>query len=92
VEHLREWLRAAEAARVTCRNGSEFDLLVQHHKLRLEEWERIEKARLEKLKRISFGPDEDLPIWEKEMPKRPAETVAIEKQSNGLHPVPKTPS
>jgi len=40
VDELREWIRAAEAARVTCRNAPEFDLLIRHQKQRLEQSER----------------------------------------------------
>jgi len=37
VEELREWIRAAEAAKVTCLNGPEFDFLMRYQKQRLEE-------------------------------------------------------
>jgi hypothetical protein len=37
MDELRDWIRAAEAARATCVNALEFDLLIQHQKQRLEE-------------------------------------------------------
>jgi hypothetical protein len=36
MDGLREWIRAAEAARVTCLNAHEFDVLIQRQKQRLE--------------------------------------------------------
>jgi hypothetical protein len=37
MEELRAWIRAAEAARATCLNVTEFDKLIGHQKKRLEE-------------------------------------------------------
>ena len=36
MDALREWIRAAEAARATCLNVPEFDMLIRHQKQRLE--------------------------------------------------------
>ena len=36
MDALRDWIRAAEAARVTCLNPAEFVVLIQHQKRRLE--------------------------------------------------------
>jgi hypothetical protein len=82
MEQLRAWIRVAEAARATCLNLPEFDLLLLRQKQRLEELEHVENQRLEKLKRVSFGSDDrDLPIWEKEMPPMPARVVAVDERS-----------
>ena len=39
---LREWLRAAEAARATCLNAPEFDFLIQQQKQRLEKSDQVD--------------------------------------------------
>jgi hypothetical protein len=58
MDELREWIRAAEAARPTCQNKSEFDLLIRH-----------QKQRLEQLERDSFGLDRlDSPLSETDPP------------------------
>jgi hypothetical protein len=44
MDELREWIRAAEAARVTCLNVAEFDVLIRHQKQRLEERVKMEKV------------------------------------------------
>jgi hypothetical protein len=36
MDELRQWIHAAEAARVTCLNAPEFDVLIRHQKRRLE--------------------------------------------------------
>jgi hypothetical protein len=46
MDELREWIRAAEAARVTCLNVAEFDVLIRHQKQRLEERVKMEKVRV----------------------------------------------
>jgi ribosomal protein S18 acetylase RimI-like enzyme len=44
MDELREWIRAAEAARVTCVNVAEFDVLIRHQKRRLEKRVKMEKV------------------------------------------------
>jgi hypothetical protein len=44
----RKWINAAERAKSTCQNVSEFDWLIERQKQRLEELERVEEVRREK--------------------------------------------
>jgi hypothetical protein len=62
MRELREWIRAAEAARTTCLNVPEFDVLIRHQKQRLQEFERI-----------SFGLEhlDGRPISVTDLPARP---------------------
>lgn len=47
MDELRAWVRAAEGARATCLNLSEFEVLILQQRRRLEAFERV-----------AFGPDE----------------------------------
>ena len=90
MDELREWIRAAQAVRVTCCNAPAFDVLIEQQKQRLEVLSQLQKQRLEELERISFGSNHlDLPISETDLPVRPelgrkprrtAEEAAIDEQ------------
>jgi len=72
MDELREWIRAAEAARVTCLNAPEFDMLIRHQKQRLGELDRITLA----------SNQVDVPIKETEISIRSA-TEKIRGRSRG---------
>jgi hypothetical protein len=59
MDQLRKWLHAAAAARTTCQNVDEFDLLIEHQELRLKQLGQSEQKRLQHERRLSFGfPDQ----------------------------------
>jgi hypothetical protein len=72
VRELREWIRAAEAARPTCINVTEFDVLIRHQKWRLakalpkqavtmgEEIRKDDQNSVKQLKPVVYYSDEAL--------------------------------
>jgi hypothetical protein len=65
MDELRHWIHAAEAARVTCLNTPEFDVLIRHQKRRLE---ALEGASVES---DQLKPTEWLATYRKQYPAKP---------------------